>query len=77
MNSFRKIPHTAGVGDGGGVTLGSRQWWIYPSTSKRLPLSRADCHTKGDFDRKSYYAQFEGNVEVRWTQLNRRIRIVQ
>jgi len=49
---------------GEGVALGNRQWSIYPNMSKRLPLSLADCHTKGDFNRKSYYAQFEGNVEI-------------
>ena len=55
----------------GGMELGNRQWWIYPSTSERLPLSLAHCHTKGDFDRISYYAQFKGNVKFWWTQLNR------
>jgi hypothetical protein len=37
-----------------------RRWWIYCNTFKRLILSFTDCRKKGDLDRKSSAADFEG-----------------
>jgi hypothetical protein len=48
----------------------NRRWWIYTNMFMRLPLSLNDCHSKRDFDRKSFAAQFEGNGAVWWTQLS-------
>ena len=41
-----------------------RGWWIYRNTSKHLPLSLTDSHTKGEFDRQSSAAQSERNCRI-------------
>jgi hypothetical protein len=50
--------------EGGG---GGRRWWIYSNTYKHLSLSLTGCHSKGDLDRKSSSARFEGmNITESW-----------